>query len=48
MGNYGGTANYTKNSEKYITGTFGEWALKNKSSRRKGYGNPEPTMKRFV
>lgn len=48
MGMNGGNTKYTKNSEKYVSGTLGEWSMKPKKSRVKGYGNPEPTLKTYV
>lgn len=44
----GGNNKYTKNSEKYVSGTLGEWSMKPKKSRVRGYGNPEPTLKVYV
>lgn len=46
VGMNGGNTKYTKNSEKYVSGTLGEWSMKPKKSRRKGYGNPEPTLQK--
>jgi len=44
VGAQGGSTKYSKNSDKYITGTLGEWSTKPRQVKRKGYGNPEPTM----
>ncbi|XP_067929370.1 uncharacterized protein [Watersipora subatra] len=44
VGISGGNTKYTKNSEKYVTGTLGEWSFKPPKSQRKGFGNPEPTL----
>lgn len=48
MGNGTSGHGYAKNSEKYLAGTFGDWKERPQTTKRRGYGKADVTLKRLV